>query len=86
VLLEVVDHLQVYFRIFVGVEGEFANEGIEVFDEVAEDGDLGFLLDEGDGFGDDPFLGRGIDDAFVDEGEAELAGEVQLDSVIDGLR
>ena len=70
-LLEVVDHLEVELRVLVGVEGELADECVEVLDEVAVDGDLGFLLDEGDGFGDYPLLGGDACDALVHQRETE---------------
>lgn len=70
-LFEVVDHFQIDFNVFVGIKSEVCEEGVKVLHEVAEDGDLGLLLDERDGLGDQPFLGGDAGDALIDKGEAE---------------
>jgi hypothetical protein len=64
--------------VFVVIEGEVDEEGVEVFDEVAEDGDLRFLLDECDGPRDQPLLGVCAADALVDQGEAAWGGGYNL--------
>jgi hypothetical protein len=73
-LFKIVDHLEVDLHVLVGVEGEFGEQGVEVLHEVAEDGDLGLLLDEGDRLGDQQLLGGGAGDALVDQGEATSGG------------
>lgn len=65
-LLQIINHLEINLRIFIKVEGELTDECIEVLNEIAVDRDLGFLLDEGDGFGDYPFFGGDAGDALVD--------------------
>lgn len=71
VFFEIVDHLEVYFHVLVCGEGELAEQRIEIFDEVAEDGDFGLLLDESDGVNDEPLLCVYVGDALVDQGKAE---------------
>jgi hypothetical protein len=70
VFFKIVDHLEVDFHVLVGGKGEFAEQRIEILDEIAEDGDFGLLLDEGDGVSDEPLLGVDAGDALIDEGEA----------------
>lgn len=70
VLFEVVDHFEVDFHVFIGIEGELAEKRIEILHKVAEDGDFGFLLDEGDGSSDEPLLDRNASDALIDKREA----------------
>lgn len=69
-LFEVVDEFEVDLHVLVIVEGELSEECLKVFDEVAEDGDLGFLLDEGDRSSDQPLLDGCAVDALVDQREA----------------
>lgn len=68
-LLQIINHLKVDLRVFIEVEGELADECIEVLDEVGVDWDLGFLGNQGNGLGDYPFFGGDAGDALVDEGE-----------------
>lgn len=77
-LFEVVDEFEVDLDVLIVIEGEFCEKGVEVFDEVAEDGDLGFLLDEGDGPGDQPLLGGFTADALVEQREAAWGGNYNL--------
>lgn len=72
-LLKIVNHLQIDLSILICIECQLADKSIKILDKVAEHGYFGFLLDEGDGSGNNPLLGLkigGIVDALVDEGEA----------------
>jgi hypothetical protein len=85
VLLKVVDHLEINLDELIGIEGELADEGVEVLHEIAEDGDLGLFLDEGDGVDDQPLLDGRTGDALIHEGKAELVFCLLFDAVEDGF-
>jgi hypothetical protein len=66
VFFEIVDEFKVYLYELIFLEGEVGQEQVEVFNEVAEGGYLGLLLDEVDGVDDQPFLELTLRGALVE--------------------
>ena len=70
--LEIIDKFEVNGDILIVIECERTDELVEVFDEVAEDGDLVFLGDQVNGIEQQFFLELIVLSALVEQGEALL--------------